>query len=198
MRRTDRSQSTIVFALIGAGLLSLIAAPRPAHAHRLDVLLRVVDGRLVAEASYVDGSPTGDASVRIEEPGGRVIASGTTDAAGRFTFRVERATALRVVVKDGQGHRAEVLLTADAVDRLAALLADAELTASEPVADSRDDDLLAGWPMWARIGAGIAAILAVTGVLILARRRPAATAADSQDGGSQGSTGGDSGSESVP
>jgi hypothetical protein len=58
-----------------------------------------------------DSSPQG-AEVRVLRADGSTLAEGNLDALGVYTFTFDRPERLNVIVSDGQGHRAEVRLTA--------------------------------------------------------------------------------------
>ncbi len=100
-------------------VLSGLAAPGAARAHRLEAEYRVLpDGRVQVESWFdlTGDSPEG-AAVQVFRDGGELLTEGKLDAKGLFTFRPRSAEALRVVVSAGPGHRKELQITSADLDR---------------------------------------------------------------------------------
>ncbi len=122
-RKSDRAQaarpplplrSSVPSSLaIAAGVLFWSLAAAPSGAHELGVEYRIESGRLEVEAFYDDGSLAPNATVQLQDEGGTVIHSGTTDAAGRYAFEGVAAGAYRLLVEDATGHFARLRLTVD-------------------------------------------------------------------------------------
>jgi nickel transport protein len=91
-------------------LCGLLASAGEARAHRLEAEYRVLPGRRVQIESWFDltgDSPKG-AKVQVFRADGRMLTEGELDGKGQFLFSFTEATALKVVVSAGAGHRKEL------------------------------------------------------------------------------------------
>jgi len=87
-------------------LLMLVFAPSLVFAHRMEVdYLR--EGRSIKIEAFFpgDGSPVAEASVTVTDGSGRVVAEGTTDSEGAFSFTTDERGPFSVVAERGE-HRA--------------------------------------------------------------------------------------------
>lgn len=89
----------------------VLVIPAVADAHALGAEAKLKDGRVTVEAFYDDDTPAADAKVVVTDPDGKVVAEGTTDKAGKWSFAALPAGKYKVVVDAGAGHRATVTLT---------------------------------------------------------------------------------------
>jgi hypothetical protein len=70
----------------------------------VDCTLR--DGKVEVEAFYDDDSPAAKAKVQVVDLNEKVVASGATDASGKWTFAAPPPGRYEVRVDAGAGHRA--------------------------------------------------------------------------------------------
>lgn len=100
--------------LLAAALSVVIATTSPAAAHKLRVFATVEGQNVRGYAFFVGGGrPEGSAWV-AKGAAGNIIASGTTDAEGRFTFGLPAAasTDVTVTVDTHEAHMASTTLSA--------------------------------------------------------------------------------------
>lgn len=100
--------------LAAALLLFLLAFAAPAQAHKLKVFATVAGDSIAGYAFFIGGGrPQGTPWV-AKDGAGSTVASGTTDAEGRFAFALPAATAgdVTVTVDTREGHIASATLTA--------------------------------------------------------------------------------------
>ncbi|MCW2285365.1 nickel transport protein [Rhodoblastus acidophilus] len=94
-------------------VLLVLAAPRPAWAHRLKLFLTVEDGALGGYAFFVgSGRPEGSAVI-VKDGGGHELYRGKTDDHGAFRWKPPVAADYAVTVDAGDGHWVEGFLAAD-------------------------------------------------------------------------------------
>jgi nickel transport protein len=86
--------------------------PRPALAHRLNVVAPVQGQSIAGEAYYADGSPARNAKVTVFDPAGGTLGETATDGEGRFVFPLHWRCDHRVVVDSGDGHEKNVTVPA--------------------------------------------------------------------------------------
>lgn len=92
-------------------LLSALAAS-PALAHRLNAFA-AVDGLMIRGAAYFPGMGVARGlDVKVLAPDGSLIATTTTDDAGRFAVVARERIDHRVVIDGGDGHSAVVIIRA--------------------------------------------------------------------------------------
>ncbi len=109
MHRSTRRVSGI-YSIVVFGTLSW---PGEAWAHRLQAECHILADNHVQVECWFENSgqvPQG-ADVRVYRADGTLFAQGTVDAKGLFVFSYGRAERLHVIVFDGQGHAAKVLLS---------------------------------------------------------------------------------------
>lgn len=95
----------------GLTALLILTAAGPARAHALGAECRLRGGRVEVEAYYDDDTPAGGATVRVLDEHKEEVASGRTDAQGRWTFPAPPPGQYAVVVDAGAGHRTTRTLT---------------------------------------------------------------------------------------
>lgn len=89
-----------------AGLI-LTLVPAVAQAHALGIDCKLRDGKVKVEAFYDDDSPAQNAKVQVVNAKEEVVASGTTDAQGLWSFLTPAPGRYEVRVDAGAGHRAK-------------------------------------------------------------------------------------------
>ena len=98
-------------AVLGVALAGLLVAS-PALAHRLNVFASVEGGIIAVEASFPDGGPAREGTVRVYDAQDRLIRTLPLGEDGTARFPVEGATdGLRVEVDAGEGHSDYWILT---------------------------------------------------------------------------------------
>jgi nickel transport protein len=97
----------------GVCLLMFGLGSSPAHAHRVGVFCWVEGSNLHTRSSFQPGGPVKGGQVQLMVPAtGEVLATGTTDSKGQYTFHLPpRARKehwdLRVVLAAGAGHQGQ-------------------------------------------------------------------------------------------
>jgi nickel transport protein len=102
------------FTLLTASLMILLATAT-AWCHGISVFAWV-EGELVhVESKFSGGKRPVNATVRVFDPEGKELLSGTTDDKGAWSFDLPQHTALKIVLEAGMGHRGEWTLSAEEV-----------------------------------------------------------------------------------
>jgi len=92
-------------------IVTILALATPAaDAHSLGAECRVQGQRVELEAFFSDDTPAASAKVLVRDRAKALLAEGTTDAEGRWTFATPASGTYEVVVDAGGGHRAKVTL----------------------------------------------------------------------------------------
>ncbi len=98
-------------SIVLAVLLGLLL-PAAALAHKVNVFAYAEDGVVHTESYFNDGAPCQSSRIVVYGEGGEVVAEGTTDAEGMFSFPIDRAQDLRIILEASMGHKNEIRLSA--------------------------------------------------------------------------------------
>ena len=141
-------------------LLALLALPAFAHAHAVGVTAKLAGGGVRIEAFFDDDEPAAGANVTVRDAANSLVAEGTTDAAGAWSFAVPPAGKYTVRVDAGDGHATTTVITVPQVATEAVAISEG------PTREART-----GWHRWAAVAMGLLAIAAVTKVFSQLKRR---------------------------
>jgi nickel transport protein len=152
------------------GLLALVTVlTGAASPHGIDVVVDTDGPFRVVIATYASGDPAADADVTVGAPEaygqGEPWQQGRTDPRGRFVFAPDRPGEWRVVVDDGQGHRAVasvVVPAPSAVETIDTSVADG-VPAPAATRSGAPAPREGGTTVW-QLATGLALIAGVTGV----------------------------------
>ena len=92
-------------------LLLLLVLPLAASAHAVGIEAKLKGGTVSVEAFYDDDSPAADAKITVEDESKKLIAEGTTDAKGAWSFPRPRAGQYTVRLDAGFGHAAKTTIS---------------------------------------------------------------------------------------
>jgi hypothetical protein len=98
--------------VVSAAAAVTLLAPGRAAAHDLMTLVKVRDADVYVEAGYSygpDSEPAEGAAVSVTDADGKLVAAGTTDEKGVWTF-VRPAAGMYTVVVEQAGHRSVVTI----------------------------------------------------------------------------------------
>ncbi len=104
--------------IISGGILFLflLLAPSTALAHKVSIYAYAEDGMVFAEGYFADGSRSRNSRVEvIDAKTGEKLLEGKTDSEGRFSFRIPKATSIRLVLHASMGHQNDYTLGAKEV-----------------------------------------------------------------------------------
>lgn len=85
--------------LVTAVLVGLSLWVGTALAHGMELWAELIDGDVVVESFFSDGTTPDGATVEVWDGNGEPIASGETDANGTFSFPMPDATPVRIQVE---------------------------------------------------------------------------------------------------
>ena len=140
-------------------LVALLALPLFAHAHAVGVTAKLVGGDVRVEAFFDDDDPAAGARVTVRDSTDAVVAEGTTDGAGVWSFAVPPAGRYTVRLDAGDGHATTTVITVPQVAMEA-----------EAISAGSSREARTGWHRWAAVAAGLFAIAAVTWVIRWVKR----------------------------
>ena len=131
-------------------LLALLALPAFAHAHAVGVTAKLVSGSVRVEAFFDDDEPAADAKVTVRDAAGSLVAEGTTDAAGVWSFAVPPAGKYTVRLDAGDGHATTTVVTVP------------QGVAEATISEGASREARTGWNRYAAVAVGLLAIAAAT------------------------------------
>mgnify|MGYP005847119703 FL=1 len=117
--RSEHPKSIVTAGLLVFSLLLSMSLARPALAHRVLVFAFEEGGKIMVESKLVPDTPVKGGRVTVsDKQSGQMLATGQTDAQGKFSCPIPPEAAARradllVVVEAGMGHKGEWLLKAD-------------------------------------------------------------------------------------
>ncbi|MCB2218247.1 hypothetical protein [Desulfofustis glycolicus] len=100
-------------------LLLCLVITTPVNAHKVNVFAYVEAGTIIGETSFSGGRPAQNAEILVQDRAtGAVLLQTRSDSQGTFSFSVpdrarDERLDLLIVVRAGEGHRNEWLLTAE-------------------------------------------------------------------------------------
>lgn len=136
-------------------LFLLFFVPTGLFAHAVKGKLAPAEA-ICAEFSFDDGEPMSYAEVTIKLQGEKLsFQKGRTDANGRFCFYPETKAAYSIMVSDGMGHGMELTTEANI----------------EEVSSLQKKEQQSWMISWAKIFLGIFTIFAISGSIVMIRKR---------------------------
>lgn len=105
--------------LTALALALVLAAAGEVRAHRLDAqaIFLPEQKKVQIESWFDNGQLARGARVQVFREDGQLLAEGVMDQEARFVFAVSKAEPLRVVVNAGAGHRKELDIAAEELQR---------------------------------------------------------------------------------
>jgi nickel transport protein len=87
-----------------------------ANAHKVSIYAYAEDGMVHSESYFVDGTKAKNSIVEVfDEKNGTKLLEGKTDEEGKFSFKIPKATSLKLVLHASMGHQADFTLGEDEV-----------------------------------------------------------------------------------
>ena len=111
-RRPSLTQKVAIAILITAMPLAP-AMVLTGLAHRINVYARIEGDTVIVEADYGHRRKAQGASVEVFSNAGIKLLEGKTDQKGEFSFKIPEVTDLKIVIRDGMGHRNDFTIPAD-------------------------------------------------------------------------------------
>jgi nickel transport protein len=86
------------------------------YAHKVNIYAYAEDGMVHSESYFVDGTKCKNSVLEVfDVRNGTKLLEGKTDEEGKFSFKIPKATSLRLVLHASMGHQAEFTLAEDEV-----------------------------------------------------------------------------------
>ena len=87
-----------------------------ADAHKVNIYAYAEDGTVYSESYFVDGTKCKNSLLEVfDKKDGTKLIEGKTDEEGKFSFKIPKATSLKLVLHASMGHQAEFTLGEDEV-----------------------------------------------------------------------------------
>lgn len=87
-----------------------------ANAHKVNIYAYAENGLVHSESYFVDGTKCKNSVLEVfGEKGGTKLLEGKTDEEGKFSFKIPKATSLKLVLHASMGHQADFTLAEDEV-----------------------------------------------------------------------------------
>jgi nickel transport protein len=125
------------FTLLTASIMILLTTAT-GWCHGISVFAWVEGERVQVESKFSGGKRPVNATVRVFDPEGKELLSGTTDDKGAWSFDLPQHTALKIVLEAGMGHRGEWTLSAEEVGATSSAADADEKPHSHPSASGPD------------------------------------------------------------
>lgn len=94
----------------------LISLLEPADAHKVNIFAYAQEGKVFAEGYFVDGSKCRNSVIEVVDgKTGEKLLEGKTDDNGQMTFGIPRVTSLKLILRAGEGHQNEYVLSEEEV-----------------------------------------------------------------------------------
>jgi nickel transport protein len=89
---------------------------REAYAHKVNIFAYAENGMVHSESYFVDGTKAKNSAIEVfDEKSGTKVLEGKTDEEGKFSFKIPKATSLKLVLHASMGHQADFTLGEDEV-----------------------------------------------------------------------------------
>jgi nickel transport protein len=102
-----RHSISFSFIIIFLTAIVLIGSHGQALAHKVTIFAWVEGDTIFTESKFSGGRMAINAPVEVFDKNGQKLLEGKTDKKGKFSFKIPKATDLRIVLNAAMGHRAE-------------------------------------------------------------------------------------------
>ncbi len=102
-----RSQSQLAAVIVTALILIVLCPARPGLAHKVIIFAWVEGDTVHSESKFSGGRPARQAAIEVYDDQDNRLLTGRTGDDGKFSFKIPKASALRIVLLAGTGHRNE-------------------------------------------------------------------------------------------
>lgn len=109
----SRKNFTIRILLLSAYclLLSIYLLPTIAYAHKVSIYAYAEDGMVFSEGYFADGTRSRNSLIEvIDTKTGKKLLEGKTDNDGKFSFKIPKATSLKLILHASMGHQNDYTL----------------------------------------------------------------------------------------
>ena len=97
-------------------LFSFFSFPTVADAHKVNIFAYAQEGKVHAEGYFADGSKCKNSVIEVvDAKTDEKLLDGKTDDNGQMSFGIPRVTALKLILRAGEGHQNEYVLSEDEV-----------------------------------------------------------------------------------
>ena len=96
-------------------LIILFSLAGPAAAHKVMVFAWVNGNTIHTESKFSGGRKVKAGKIEVFDPKGNLLLSGKTNEQGEFSFPIPQASALKIVLSAGMGHRGEWTVSKDEI-----------------------------------------------------------------------------------
>jgi nickel transport protein len=104
----------LIFCLLLTACFLLIVSI--AYAHKVNIYAYAENGLVHSESYFVDGTKCKNSLIEVfDEKNKSKLLEGKTDEEGKFSFKIPKATSLKLVLHASMGHQAEYTLSEDEV-----------------------------------------------------------------------------------
>jgi nickel transport protein len=118
IKRLGHKASTVRAIFIAFGFFFTFCCLMPAmvFAHKVNIYAYAESGMVFSEGYFVDGTKCKYSLIEVfDGKNGTKLLKGETDKEGRFSFKIPKATSLKLVLHASMGHRAEYAIGEDEV-----------------------------------------------------------------------------------
>jgi len=99
------------FRVINGAIILLLILFSTAYAHKVSIYAYAENGMIHAEGYFADGTRCRNSRVEVfDAKTGEKLLEGRTDKEGKFSFRIPKATSIRLVLHASMGHRNDYTL----------------------------------------------------------------------------------------
>ncbi|GBE06466.1 hypothetical protein BMS3Abin10_02116 [bacterium BMS3Abin10] len=114
----SRKNFTVRILLLSAYclLLSIYLLPTIAYAHKVSIYAYAEDGMVFSEGYFADGTRSRNSLIEvIDTKTGKKLLEGKTDNDGKFSFKIPKATSLKLILHASMGHQNDYTLDEEEV-----------------------------------------------------------------------------------
>ena len=102
-----RFKTQLAAVILTALMLVLLCPPQAALAHKVNVFAWIEGDTVHTESKFSGGREARQATIEVYDGQNNRLLTGSTDDNGKFSFKIPKATALRIVLIAGMGHQNE-------------------------------------------------------------------------------------------
>jgi len=119
----------------------LISLTSNAYAHGVNVFAYVEGGIIYTESYFTDGKRVINGKIYVYDSEGNIVNTGRTNRNGEYSFKITRVDDLTVVLDATMGHRAELKISRDELEKEESMISMGNITLENESSGVKDDNM---------------------------------------------------------